>query len=170
MQEWVAKHAGVRKVFDSWELHAGVVASLLRVCSGRMLHSGEPLVAVHTPADHLYIVLHGALQLEAAQEEEELARNRVDPGGCFGAGDMVLDGGLYQEHACACEPNTKLMVLSKVRTPQHPSLRMSLTPTGMCRVPPSGRTPKASARGAAVHSQRKVLSKSWEKVTSPKKL
>jgi hypothetical protein len=45
-------------------------------------------------------------------------------------------------------------------------------PTVMCRVPPSGDTPRALGawHDGAHHSQRKIRSKSWEKITSPKKL
>ena len=44
-------------------------------------------------------------------------------------------------------------------------------PTVNGRVPPSGRTPRGSGwRDGAHHSQRKIVSKSWEKVTSPKEL
>ena len=107
-QEWM--QAERVRVFDAWELHTDITTSLLRMCSGRMLQAGEPLVSMYTPADHMFIVLRGALKLEppaeeAEQEEEDdkeeeedadtppkQASIRVGPGGCVPCGLPPLRG------------------------------------------------------------------------------
>jgi hypothetical protein len=55
-----------------------MTTSLLRMCSGRMLQAGEPLVSVYTPANHMFVVLRGALKLESPAEETEEEEKHAD--------------------------------------------------------------------------------------------